>query len=176
MNRTLSTTLALACAASLWGCSTAPQVAPAPVAVAPSPVAPAPAPVAKAAPAPAALPDYLDPRNPVSSRRSVFFGFDDTSIAERERPVVELQGRYLAAHPQVAVRIEGNTDERGSAEYNLALGQRRAEALERALKFYGVKDSQMEATSWGREKPRAEGHDETAWSQNRRADIAYPAR
>jgi peptidoglycan-associated lipoprotein len=72
------------------------------------------------------------------------------------------------------VRVEGNTDERGSAEYNLALGQRRAQAVVSALKVYGVRDTQMEAISWGEEKPRAEGHDEAAWSQNRRADVVYP--
>lgn len=90
--------------------------------------------------------------------------------------MIELQGRYLAAHPDVMVRIEGNTDERGGAEYNLALGQRRAESMARALRVYGARDAQMEETSWGEEKPVAEGHDEAAWAQNRRADVVYPSR
>jgi peptidoglycan-associated lipoprotein len=76
----------------------------------------------------------------------------------------------------LAVRIEGHADERGGAEYNLALGQRRAETVARALRLLGVKDGQLEAISHGEERPRASGHDETAWAQNRRADIAYPAR
>ena len=70
--------------------------------------------------------------------------------------------------------MEGNADERGSAEYNLALGQKRAEAVVKALKIYGAKDGQLEAVSWGEERPVASGHDEAAWAQNRRADIVYP--
>jgi peptidoglycan-associated lipoprotein len=76
----------------------------------------------------------------------------------------------------VSIRVEGNTDERGSSEYNLALGQKRAAAVVEALKVYGATDAQMEAVSWGREKPKAEGHDEAAWAQNRRVDLAYPAK
>jgi peptidoglycan-associated lipoprotein len=76
----------------------------------------------------------------------------------------------------VAVKIEGNCDERGSAEYNLALGQKRAESVRQSLKVYGVKDTQLEAVSWGSEKPKAQGHDESAWAQNRRADVQYPGR
>jgi peptidoglycan-associated lipoprotein len=87
---------------------------------------------------------------------------------------LERQGKYLASKPNVAVRLEGHADERGGREYNLALGQKRAEAVARALKVYGVSDSQAEPVSFGSEKPRAEGHDEAAWSQNRRVDIAYP--
>jgi peptidoglycan-associated lipoprotein len=73
------------------------------------------------------------------------------------------------------VRVEGNTDERGGAEYNLALGQRRADAVKSALEVYGVKDGQVESVSYGEEKPKAAGHDEQAWAQNRRADIVYPS-
>ncbi|HSY28407.1 MAG TPA: OmpA family protein, partial [Burkholderiaceae bacterium] len=69
--------------------------------------------------------------------------------------------------------IQGNTDERGGSEYNLALGQKRAEAVRKALTVMGVADSQLEAVSFGKEKPKATGHDEAAWSQNRRADLAY---
>ncbi|MFZ2650447.1 MAG: OmpA family protein, partial [Burkholderiaceae bacterium] len=83
-------------------------------------------------------------------------------------------GKYLGSKPQLAIRIEGNADERGSAEYNLALGQRRAEAVLHALKLFGVRDSQMEAVSWGEERPKLISHDESAWAQNRRADLAYP--
>ena len=90
--------------------------------------------------------------------------------------MLELHGRYLSGNPTLSIRVEGNADERGSTEYNLALGQKRAEAVVRALKVYGVKDSQVEAISWGKEKPKAMGHDEAAWAQNRRVDLAYPSK
>ncbi len=122
------------------------------------------------------LPAYLDPKNSISTQRSVFFDFDDYSIKPDFSALVERHGRFLAASPQVAIKIEGNADERGGSEYNLALGQKRAEAVLRALKIYGAKDSQMEAVSWGKTKPRALGHDETAWAQNRRADLQYPSK
>lgn len=122
------------------------------------------------------VPAYLDPNSPLSKDRSVFFDFDDFSLKPDYAALVERHGKFLAEHPAVAIRIEGNTDERGGAEYNLALGQRRAEAVSRALKLYGVRDAQLEAVSWGKEKPRALGHEEAALAQNRRADLAYPAR
>ncbi|MGZ5182203.1 MAG: peptidoglycan-associated lipoprotein Pal [Ramlibacter sp.] len=159
----------------LAACSSTPPVAPAPQAPAPAaPAAPA-APQAQAKPAPA-RPDYLDPASNISRRRSVYFGFDDSTIRPQDREIIELQGRYLASHPDVSVRVEGNTDERGGSEYNLALGQRRAEAVAKALALMGAKASQLETTSWGKEKPVADGHDEAAWSQNRRAEIVYPAK
>jgi peptidoglycan-associated lipoprotein len=146
------------------------EAAPAPAQAAPTrPVAP----VIAAVPA---VPAYLDPRSPISTQRSVYFGFDEATVPRDSFALVERQGRYLAANPRLKVTIEGDTDERGSAEYNLALGQKRAEAVLRAMKVYGAGDSQMEATSWGREKPMAAGHDEAAWAQNRRADIVYPPR
>ena len=162
----------------LSACSSAPK-ATAPVS---TPVATqAPAPTAPAAQAQSAVaqvvvPDYLDPNNPLSKDRSVFFAYDEFSVAPKYQPVVERHGKYLAQHASVQIRVEGNADERGSTEYNLALGQKRAEATVRALRVYGVKDSQLEAVSWGKEKPRAEGHDEAAWAQNRRVDLSYPAR
>lgn len=122
------------------------------------------------------LPAYLDPKNPISTERSVYFNFDDSALKKEYTPLIERHGNYLASHQSVAIKVEGNCDERGSAEYNLALGQRRAESVMRALKIYGVKDAEMEAISWGKEKPKAAGHDETAWAQNRRADLVYPAK
>jgi len=176
--RSLQVSAALLASVMLFGCSSTPKVAPTAPPLAPMPApAPAPAPVAKAAPAPApAVPEYLDPNSPVSRQRSVYFGFDDYAIRSQDRPVIEIQGRYLASHPAVNVRVEGNTDERGSTEYNLALGQRRAQAVVNALRLMGAKDSQMEPVSWGKEKPKAQGHDEAAWSQNRRVDVVYPSR
>jgi peptidoglycan-associated lipoprotein len=173
----ISASAAVLAGAMLFGCSSTPKndTAMSPP-LAPQP-APAPAgPVAKAAPASASVPEYLDPNSPISRQRSVYFGYDDSAIKPEGRNVIEIQGRYLAAHPNLNVRVEGNTDERGSSEYNLALGQRRAESVAKALHLMGVKDSQMEAVSWGKEKPRAQGHDESAWAQNRRADVVYPPR
>lgn len=123
-----------------------------------------------------ALPAYLDPKNPISTERSVYFDFDEFVVKEQYTPLIERQGRYLASRPALAIKIEGSADERGSSEYDLALGQKRAEAVKRSLMLLGVKDAQMEAISWGKEKPKATGHDEAAWAQNRRADVVYPAR
>lgn len=120
------------------------------------------------------LPPYLDPNSELSKGRSVYFDFDQSALKKDYDVVIERNGKFLASSPKVAVRVEGNTDERGSAEYNLALGQRRAEAVRQALKVYGVRDTQIEAISWGKEKPKAIGHDESAWAQDRRADIQYP--
>ncbi len=122
----------------------------------------------------AALPAYRDPNSLISSERSVYFDYDVYTVNNEYKGLIERQGRYLSARPELSIKIEGNADERGSAEYNLALGQKRAQAVLRALKIYGVRDSQMEAVSWGRERPRALGHTEAAWAQNRRADIVYP--
>lgn len=109
------------------------------------------------------------------TERSVYFDFDDAAIARRWLDIVERQGQYLSRNGALKVRVEGHTDERGGAEYNLALGQRRAEAVRKALEVYGVKAAQVEAVSFGEERPKAAGHDEAAWAQNRRADIAYSA-
>jgi len=160
--------------------------------VTPTPSAPTSAPASTSGPATAApsaaatsrptppavesLPAYLDPKSSLSTERSVYFAFDDYSIDSKYFALIERHGKFLASNPSVAIRIEGDTDERGGSEYNLALGQRRAEAVLRALRLYGVSAGQLEATSWGKTKPRALGHDETAWAQNRRADLQYPAK
>lgn len=179
-------TLFLFASAVLAGCSSTPvaqtptKAAVAPVVAVTPPPAPAPAntsvpkPVAASTVTSVAVPPYLDPKSPISTERSVYFDFDDFSIKSQYSSLIERQGKYLASMPKLAIKIEGNADERGSAEYNLALGQKRAQAVLQALKIYGVKDNQMEAISWGDERPRVKGHDESAWSQNRRADLVYP--
>jgi peptidoglycan-associated lipoprotein len=139
----------------------------------PRATSPVPSGQASAAPSRTVTPAHLDPSSPISANRSVFFDYDEFSIRQKYVPLIERQGSYLAANPSLSIKIEGSSDERGSAEYNLALGQKRAQAVFAALKVYGVRDSQMEALSWGEEKPKATGHDEGAWSQNRRADIVY---
>lgn len=136
--------------------------------------APTPTPASKVATV--STPAYLDPKSDIATGRSVYFNFDDALLKPEFSALVERHGKYLMANPKVAIRIEGNTDERGSAEYNLALGQKRAEAVRQALKVVGVKDAQMEAISWGEEKPKAKGHDESDWAQNRRADLQYPSK
>jgi peptidoglycan-associated lipoprotein len=179
----------IATAALLVACSSKPvtptaQTAPssgAPSAAAPAPTAPAPAAAARPTPsaapvAAATLPPHLDPKSTLLSQNSVYFDFDEASIRPEFARVIELHGRYLMANPTVAVRVEGNADERGSAEYNLALGQRRAEAVRQALKLYGVGDTRVEAISWGEEKPKVDGHTEGEWAMNRRADLQYPRR
>ena len=153
--------------------STPPAAAPAPApsATPPRPAAPSAAPAA-AAPVPA----HLDPASPIARERSVYFDYDDFAIRAEYAGVVQRHASYLAANPALSIKVEGNADERGSSEYNLALGQKRAEAVVKALRLLGVRDSQMEAISWGEEKPAANGHDEASWAKNRRADLQYPRR
>jgi peptidoglycan-associated lipoprotein len=122
------------------------------------------------------VPPYLDSASQISTKRSIFFDYDIFTIKSDFVPVLEMHGKYLAANPKISIRVEGNADERGSKEYNLALGQKRAEATSQALVVYGVKTSQMEAVSWGEEKPKATAHDEAAYAQNRRVDLGYPSR
>lgn len=120
--------------------------------------------------------DVMDPFNPSSvlyQQRSVYFGFDQYNVDDQYRNLVSEHAHYLAAHPQQHVKIEGNTDERGGAEYNLALGQRRAEAVAKLMELQGVSNNQIETISFGKEKPKALGHTEADWAQNRRADIVY---
>jgi peptidoglycan-associated lipoprotein len=175
-----------AIALALAGCSSTPvSTPPAPKPVAAPGIAPAaPAPRAAATPAPTpastvktvSLPPYLDPRSSLSTARSVYFDFDDAALKPEFNALVERHGKYLASNPALAIRVEGNSDERGSAEYNLALGQKRAQVVLRALKIYGVRDTQVEVVSWGEEKPKFSGQDESAWAQNRRADLRYPTK
>ncbi|MFA7667341.1 MAG: peptidoglycan-associated lipoprotein Pal [Burkholderiaceae bacterium] len=113
-----------------------------------------------------------DPASPLS-RRSIYFDFDSFAIRDEYRGTVEAHARYLTANADKRVLIQGNTDERGSREYNLALGQKRAEAVHRALGALGVPERQMEAVSLGEERPRATGADEASWAENRRADLVY---
>ena len=108
-----------------------------------------------------------------AAERSVYYAFDQYEIGAGDRSVIEANARYLRTHPQTKVRIEGNADERGSREYNLALGQRRAEAVVRSLTVLGIPAKRLEAVSYGEEKPRATGHDEASWAQNRRGDFVY---
>ena len=106
-------------------------------------------------------------------KRSVYFPFDVDAIQDGDKPIIQAHGAYLNEHPERKARTEGNADERGSSEYNLALGQRRANNTKKALVLSGAKSKQIEAISYGEEKPQATGHDEASWAQNRRVDITY---
>jgi peptidoglycan-associated lipoprotein len=112
--------------------------------------------------------------NPKLAQRSVYFDYDSNAVKDEYRGLVQDHSRYMtAAKRDSRIRIEGNADERGSREYNLALGQRRAEAVKRVMTVLGVSDNRIETISYGEEKPKASGHDEASWQQNRRADIRY---
>jgi len=140
--------------------------------------APAPAPAA-AAPvaAPAAQAQTnMDPLNDPTSilaGRSVFYPFDISAVQDADKPLVQAHAKYLSENQARKVRLEGNCDDRGSNEYNLGLGQRRADGVEKMLELGGAKTNQLTTVSYGEEKPRATGHDEAAWSQNRRTDLNY---
>ena len=113
-----------------------------------------------------------DPRN-ILSRRSIFYDLDTYDVKDQYKDLVEAHARYLRDNPKTKMLIQGNTDERGSREYNVGLGQRRSEGVKRMLMLLGAREDQIESVSLGEEKPRAEGQDEQAWSQNRRSDILY---
>jgi peptidoglycan-associated lipoprotein len=117
--------------------------------------------------------DVLNDPQGVLAKRSVYFDLDSYAVKDEYKPVLEAHAKYLNAHKDRHIVIQGNTDERGGREYNLALGQKRAEAVRRAMALLGVQQSQMEAISFGKEKPKALGSDEAAYAENRRADIAY---
>ncbi|MHB8495391.1 MAG: peptidoglycan-associated lipoprotein Pal [Casimicrobiaceae bacterium] len=113
-----------------------------------------------------------DPNN-ILSKRSVYFDYDSFVVKDEYKPLVEAHARWLQAHPDARMTIQGNTDERGSHEYNIALGQKRADAVKRMMVLLGASDSQIETVSFGKEKPKNPGHDEAAWAENRRDDIVY---
>jgi peptidoglycan-associated lipoprotein len=160
------------------------EVPPTSDAVAASPVvdtSPVTQPVVESKPTAVAQPaspvsDMVDPLNDPSNilaQRSVYYALDSYAVADANKALVQAHAKYLSEHPARKVRIEGNADERGSNEYNLALGQRRADSVKKMLILGGAKDEQIEASSFGEEKPKAVGHDESSWSQNRRTDFKY---
>ena len=115
---------------------------------------------------------WNDPKSPLYER-SVYFDFNEYTVQTKYQKTLSAHASYLKANPKQKVIIQGNTDERGTAEYNLALGQRRSDAVRKSLNLMGVSDDQIEAVSFGKEKPKAEGDNEAAWAENRRADIVY---
>ena len=120
----------------------------------------------------AAKSPLTDPSN-ILSKRSIYYDFDQYDIKDEYKPLIEAHAAYLRDHPDAKVLIQGNTDERGSREYNVALGQRRADGVKRMLLLLGAREDQVEAVSLGEEKPKAQGTTEEAYAQNRRCDILY---
>lgn len=113
-----------------------------------------------------------DPSSPLS-KRSIYFDYDSFVVKDEYKAILEAHARYLSTNRTRKIVIQGNTDERGGREYNLALGQKRAEAVRKSLSVLGVPEAQLEAVSFGKEKPRATTSDEAGWAENRRADLAY---
>jgi peptidoglycan-associated lipoprotein len=116
--------------------------------------------------------DPKDPKSPLAQRR-LLFDYDSSAIRDEYRTLLEMHAKFLIKENSARLILQGHADERGSREYNLALGQRRAESVYNALNLLGVPDAQMEAVSLGEEKPVVEGHDESSWAQNRRTEILY---
>ena len=113
------------------------------------------------------------PQGGLLATRIVYFDFDSAVIKGEGVDVVAAHAKYLASHAEARVRLEGNTDERGSREYNIGLGDRRAQAVHRALLLQGVTEGQITTVSYGEERPADPGHDESAWAKNRRVEIVY---
>jgi len=117
-------------------------------------------------------PEFSDPSNPLS-KQIIYFELDSSQIRQDFVPVVAAHAQYLTSHPNAHVILAGHTDERGSSEYNISLGEQRGKSVERLLKSQGVSASQLEVVSYGEEKPAVAGHNESAWQMNRRVEVGY---
>jgi peptidoglycan-associated lipoprotein len=173
MKKTMLAALGLAL---IYGCAStpAPESKPAEPQANPA-VPPAPPPSVSVKPLPAAAMQgdpLKDPNSPLA-KRSVFYDLDKYDVRDEYRPLLQAHGKYLAEHRNAKMLVQGNCDERGSREYNIALGQRRSEGVKRLLVLMGATDSQVEPVSLGEEKPRCNEHTESCWSQNRRSDMLY---
>jgi peptidoglycan-associated lipoprotein len=173
---------AIATVALIGGCGTTPedqQQTPAPVTdatkpgTATKPVAPQTPPIARVEVP--GKPGASDPqvKQGVLARRSIYYDLDQFDIKDEYRGLVEAHAKYLRDNPAARILIQGNTDERGSREYNVSLGQRRSDGVKKMLILLGAREAQIESVSLGEEKPQADGHSEQAWSKNRRSDILY---
>ena len=113
-----------------------------------------------------------DPQSPLSVR-TIYFEYDSSEISSDYRSTVEAHSLYLQQNPSTSVILEGHGDERGSREYNLALGERRAKAVKQQMLLLGANSNQIRLVSYGEERPASDGHDESSWQQNRRVEILY---
>lgn len=118
----------------------------------------------------------LDDPGSLLSQRVIYFDFDSVSIRAADRPIIQAHAEYMASHGYTSISLEGHADERGTREYNIALGERRAKAVRQLLLFQGASTSQLETVSFGEERPLADGHDDGSWQQNRRVEINYKTR
>ena len=121
---------------------------------------------------PASAAALKDPNN-ILSRRNIYFDYDQFTVKDEYKAIVEAHAKYLQANRGARAIIQGHTDERGTREYNIALGQKRADAVKNLMLLLGATEIQIETVSFGKEKPRREGHDEPSWAENRRADIVH---
>lgn len=117
--------------------------------------------------------DIAGPQEGILAQRNIYFAFDSSEISGEGVALVSAHAHYLVAHPNLHVRLEGNTDERGSREYNIGLGEHRAQAVRRSMLLQGVAESQLSTVSYGAERAAVEGHDEAAWAKNRRVVLNY---
>lgn len=120
--------------------------------------------------------DPLDDPASLLAKRVFYFDFDSSEVAAADREAIAAHAAYLAQHPDAALRLEGHADERGSREYNIGLGERRAIAVRRLLLLQGAGSGQLETISYGEERPVALGHDESSWRLNRRVEMIYSRR
>lgn len=188
MNKALIVVLTGLSAMLIQGCSSQPAVdskvaveerAPSAVKPAaptkpPTTVAPAPGGIAvqPLAPTTIGVNPLKDPNN-ILSKRSIFYDYDSDAIKDEYRPMLQAHTRYLNDNRSARMLIQGNADERGSREYNIALGQRRADAVKRLMGLLGAQDAQIEAVSLGEERPRCEEKTDACYAQNRRSDLLY---
>jgi len=126
-------------------------------------------------PAAVSMDPFEDPANPLS-KRIIYFDYDSSQVHSEDIPTVNAHAKYLSENTGAKVRLEGHADERGSREYNVALSERRALSVQRLMSFQGMRANQAEAVSYGEERPVEFGHNEAAWSQNRRVEIIYESK
>lgn len=117
--------------------------------------------------------EMLDEAGSALGNRTIYFDFDSAKISDESLNLLEAHGNFIASNGAVSVRLEGHSDERGSREYNIALGDRRAQSVRRVLLFQGASVDQLDTISYGEEQPAMLGHEETAWSKNRRVELVY---
>ena len=113
-----------------------------------------------------------DPNSPLS-QRILYFDLDSSQIKDEDREIITVHAEFLAAHSEITVVLEGHADERGSREYNIALGEKRAKAVKQLMTLQGVAENQIQVISFGEERPAALGHDSSSWNLNRRVEILY---
>ena len=169
MKKTLFAALGLAL---IYGCASTPESTPTEPQASPS-QPPAPPPSTAVKPLQPSTVQGESLRDGTLGKRSVYYDLDKYDIKDEYRPILQAHGKYLSEHRNAKMLIQGNCDERGSREYNIALGQRRAEGVKRMLVLMGATESQVEPVSLGEEKPRCSEHAEGCWSQNRRSDMLY---